>query len=350
MGKLILFLFCFMCSVNCLHSQLTANAGNNQNVCPNNNTMIGGSPSASGGTPPYTYNWQPADFLNNSSASNPLSSNINGSIEYTLTVTDNAGNSASSTVSLFLNLINTYNAGRDTGYCFGQQTDVKIGATNNNNANHVFSWQPTLGLDDPTATNPLASPTVTTVYQLTVSDGFCPSHITQVTVTPYSPPTTDAGIDTTINEGSVYTLHGTGGTKYWWIPDYNIKYRVTANPDVWPITSTTYTLYLEDAHGCSNADTVRVNVINGNILFFYNAFTPNGDGDNDVFYIGNIEKYPDNNLKIYNRYGKTIYSATSYLNDWDGKYLGDDVPTGVYFYILNDGIDKQYKGTVTILR
>ena len=98
------------------------------------------------------------------------------------------------------------------------------------------------------------------------------------------------------------------------------------------------------------SDTVRVTVINGDVLFFYSAFTPNNDGDNDFFYIGNLEKYPDNDLKIYNRYGKQVYSATNYDNLWNGKYLGNDLPTGTYFYILNDGKGAQYKGSVTILR
>jgi gliding motility-associated-like protein len=86
------------------------------------------------------------------------------------------------------------------------------------------------------------------------------------------------------------------------------------------------------------------------IVFAPNAFTPDDDGDNDFFYIGNLEKYPDNNLKIYNRYGKQIYSATNYDNLWNGTYLGNLVPTGTYFYIFNDGKGEQYKGSVTILR
>ena len=45
-----------------------------------------------------------------------------------------------------------------------------------------------------------------------------------------------------------------------------------------------------------------------------------------------------------------VYSATNYDNLWNGKYLGNDLPTGTYFYILNDGKGEQYKGSVTILR
>ena len=88
----------------------------------------------------------------------------------------------------------------------------------------------------------------------------------------------------------------------------------------------------------------------GSGVYFYSAFTPNKDGDNDLFYIANAEKYPDNSLKIYNRYGKLIYSEGGYANTWDGSYFGNEAPTGTYFYTFFDGIEKTYKGTITIIR
>ena len=86
-------------------------------------------------------------------------------------------------------------------------------------------------------------------------------------------------------------------------------------------------------------------------LVFYSAFTPNSDGVNDYFYIGNIQKYPDNILKIYNRYGQVIFTSANYNNDWNGEYQGNKVPTGTYFYILYTNTGKgNYSGSVTILR
>lgn len=331
-------------------AQLTANAGNDKTLCVNGNTILGGSPAASGGTPPYVYKWTPSTFLNSTSIANPTASGVNAETVYLLVVMDKDSNFVSDQVLIRVDQIHTFNAGIDTGFCFGQQPGIKIGASNNNNTQHTFSWFPTAGLDDPSATNPIATPTVPTTYVLTVSDGICPNNVSQVTITPFMPPPVDAGLDTIIDEGNTITLTGSGGLIYWWQPDYNIRYSHTPNPDVWPTTTTTYTLYVEDQHKCTARDTVRVNVVNGDLLFFYSAFTPNGDGDNDVFYIGNVEKYPDNNLKIYNRYGKMIYSATNYANDWNGTYLGNEIPTGTYFYIFNDGKEKKYNGTVTIMR
>lgn len=347
---IILLFFCFCSKID--SQVLTVNAGANKIVCYNTNILLGGSPSASGGATPYTYEWQPSLYLSSNTISNPMANGVTQGIWYKLVVTDRNGVKDSSYLHLDVDLIYSYTAGIDTGFCVGQQNGIKIGASNNASASnsYTFAWTPTVGLVNANSTNPIATPSVPTQYQLNVSDGVCPNRITSVLVTPFIPPYADASSDTTIDEGKTITLNGTGGNKFWWQPDYNIKYGNTINPDVWPITTTTYTLYTEDSHKCSSSDTVRVTVNSGNILFFYSAFTPNRDGDNDVFYIGNVEKFPDNNLKIYNRYGKLIYSATSYVNDWDGTYLGNTVPTGVYFYIFDDGIDKKYKGSVTILR
>ena len=349
--NIILYIIFIISFCNQGFSQLIANAGPNLIGCLNGTLVIGGSPSANGGTPPYKYSWSPSTFLSSTSVANPTVTNITSDITYTLTVTDFDTTIVSSTMFINLDKIFMFSAGVDTGYCFGQEVNVQIGATNNNNAFHNFSWSPINGLNNPNDPRPFASPSVTTVYTLTVSDGLCPDKISQVTVYTFSPPYIDASPDTTIDEGQTITLNGSSsGTVFWWQPNYNIKYQNTMNPDVWPITSITYTFSVNDQHGCYNSDVVTVTVRPGNQLFFYNTFTPNGDGDNDVFYIGNLEKYPDNNLKIYNRYGKQVYSATNYDNTWNGTYLGNLLPTGTYFYIFNDGVSKQYKGSVTIIR
>lgn len=332
-------------------AQLVANAGNDQTQCPNIPVVIGGSPAASGGSPPYSYSWQPSSGLNSSSIANP-SANVTGWVHYVLTVTDKTGATATDDMWMNVDDMINYDAGTDTGYCFGQQNGPTIGNPNNSNASHTFSWLPVTGLDDPTSPHPVATPSTTTIYtvQISKNGGGCPSKFSTIRVTPWIPPYVDAGPDTTIDEGQTITLSGSASTIIWWTPGYNIKYANTETPDVWPTTTTVYHISSEDSHHCYGADTVVVTVRPGDKLFFYSAFTPNNDGDNDVFYIGNVEKFPDNVLKIYNRYGKVVFTANNYANTWDGSYLSSPVPTGTYFYTFDDGKGQQYKGTVTIMR
>jgi len=72
------------------------------------------------------------------------------------------------------------------------------------------------------------------------------------------------------------------------------------------------------------------------------AFSPNGDGTNDVFEIPNIENYENNNVQIFNRWGMKIYEAAPYLNGWDGTSthsatIGDNLPVSTYYYVLDLG-------------
>ncbi len=348
--KFLHILLLLFISTTIFSQKLTVDAGPNRDICPNKTYTLGGTPTAFGGKAPYTYQWSPSNFLNSTTIANPKVTGLNTDIWYSVIVT--SADTLTDTAYVFYkyDLINTFNAGMDTGYCFNQQAGVSIGAINNSNANHTFAWLPVEGLNDPTAANPIATPSITTIYTLTVSDTKCLDHSTTVTVNAYLPPLVSAPADTTLEEGQTISLIGAGATLFRWEPDYHIKYRFTDKPDVWPIVTTTYVMYTQDQHGCVASDDVVVNVVNGNTLYFYNTFTPNGDGDNDVFYIANLEKYPDNTLKIFNRYGKLIFNAVGYDNTFNGKYLGNEIPTGTYFYVLDDGIDKKYKGTVTLIR
>lgn len=331
---------------------LSADAGSGFIICPGSSGIIGGSASASGGVPPYIYSWQPTTGLSAANISNPLVT-ITSNTQYTLTVTDANDDSAQDTITVFVDGIMKYDTGNDASFCLGNTSSVTIGNPINASAGgHTFSWLPTTGLSNPSAPNPSALPNTTTIYTLTVSNGFCTA-ITGTVKVSVSILTVNLSFrDTTINEGNTITLLASGADSYYWEPQtYFIKYQNTANPDVNPPVTKTYTLIATYADGCLGIDTVRVNVIPNTDLIFYSAFTPNGDGDNDYFYIGNIFKYPDNVLKIYNRYGQVVFTSAGYKNDWDGSFQGAKLPTGTYFYILDTRTDKgKYKGSVSILR
>ena len=84
-----------------------------------------------------------------------------------------------------------------------------------------------------------------------------------------------------------------------------------------------------------------------------NAITPNEDGKNDALVIDNIEKYPKNELIIFNRWGDILYKAKPYANDWNGtNQQGQPLPEGTYYYLLRLDINnaKILRGDMTILR
>jgi gliding motility-associated-like protein len=82
------------------------------------------------------------------------------------------------------------------------------------------------------------------------------------------------------------------------------------------------------------------------------GFSPNNDNVNDYFYIDCIPQYPNSRLTVYNRWGNSVHNTAPYQNNWDGKYNGQDLPDGTYFYILqfNDGITPNKLGYLIIHR
>ena len=88
--------------------------------------------------------------------------------------------------------------------------------------------------------------------------------------------------------------------------------------------------YVETENICGKySDTIRIDYEYCGEIYIPNIITPNGDGINDVFYIKGLEKQIWN-LKIYSRWGNTVFSSLDYQNDWEAKGLNE----GVYFYLL----------------
>lgn len=77
-----------------------------------------------------------------------------------------------------------------------------------------------------------------------------------------------------------------------------------------------------------------------------NAWTPNNDGVNDLFYVENLELYPQNQLIVYNRYGVVVYQTTDYRNNWTGA----DLPSGTYYYHFTTRRGPALKGWIEVLK
>jgi gliding motility-associated-like protein len=111
-----------------------------------------------------------------------------------------------------------------------------------------------------------------------------------------------------------------------------------------------YTVTVTDGNYCEARFPIEVMPgTNYDELDLNNVFSPNGDGINDVWVIGNLELYPDNELIVLNRWGNEVYTQKSYLNNWDGSDLLD----GTYFFVLNVtmcGDRQSFNGYITVLR
>lgn len=111
-----------------------------------------------------------------------------------------------------------------------------------------------------------------------------------------------------------------------------------------------YKLTVTDVNGCTAKVIYKV-VSWCKEIIVANAFTPNGDGINDLWYVAGLENDPSAMITIYNRYGVLVFQTKGLNPVWDGSYKGTDVPVGVYYYqIKSSKSDKPLKGSVTLIR
>ena len=197
------------------------------------------------------------------------------------------------------------------------------------------------------------------MYILTASDTVgCPKPVSDtVLVTVVPPINAYAGKDTTILPNQSVQLNASGGTNYLWSPATGLSATDIPNPVVSlgnGIDSVNYTVTVSTS-GCSATDQVYVRVYkNGPNILVPSAFTPNGDGKNDVarpIVIG-ISKLTY--FTIFNRLGEPVFSTTEIGKGWDGIYKNIPQPSGTYVY-ETQGVDYLgqvvfRKGTIVLIR
>ncbi len=344
----VLSLCVLLFSFQYTNAQLIVNPGAPQTTCAGDSVTLGGSPTAQGGTPAYTYTWTPTAGMPHPNDPNPTVQ-VNATTMFYVIVNDNAGNRSHDSVLITVSNVQAATAGNDTAIC-PQTSGARLGSSGNM-ASFNYVWTPiNSNLSCYNCAHPQATPTITTTYTLTASNGTC-SNTTQVIVTVLASPTITVTSPVTVKEGSEVTINASGAVKYFWMPDsVTIFNPNTPNPEVFPNVTTTYTVTGIGADGCPGFNFVVVKVTPDKDLTFYNTFTPNGDGINDYWFIGNLDLYPNNTLTIFNRYGQQVFFAAPYYNEWDGTVSGSKLPDATYYYLLDTGTGTQYKGAVTIIR
>ena len=109
-----------------------------------------------------------------------------------------------------------------------------------------------------------------------------------------------------------------------------------------------------DENGCKAIDTITLTVGRADI-YIPNAFSPNNDGNNDVFKIyGNLDAIVMTQFVVFDRWGEEVFATNDAQSGWNGTYKGEPAPVGVYVYMITlnlaDGSIKNYKGSVTLLK
>ncbi|HEX8503928.1 MAG TPA: gliding motility-associated C-terminal domain-containing protein, partial [Hymenobacter sp.] len=146
--------------------------------------------------------------------------------------------------------------------------------------------------------------------------------------------------------GLSYTIEGPATPYQWTLSGGTIvsgQGSSTVRVDIFP--GSVATLQATNAALAPCSTTLRINQDN-TCLYFYNVMTPNGDRQNDVFKIENVEQHPNTALTIYNRWGRQVYRSADYRNTFGGA----EAAAGVYYYLCQLADGTTYKGWFEVLR
>ena len=189
-----------------------------------------------------------------------------------------------------------------------------------------------------------------TVYGI---DG-CATDINLIDITASGAPVVDVlATPDSIFENQSSVLSVTEGFNYNWEPE---NAQNDASITVTPPITTNYEVVVSNEFGCEETYTITVYVFERELdLKVPDAFSPNGDGINDVFQIVNKDYFEDIVMKVYNRWGELIHVGEGFNHGWDGTYKGQaqDIDTYVYYIEATStfsGNRAKVSGTVTIIR
>lgn len=247
------------------------------------------------------------------------------------------------------------------------EQDAQLSVTDNAGQPLTYIWSPIEFLTGGMTSNPIADPPVTTEFCVTVTNtlvGCIDSSLcTTVTVSVFNPTPVVVTSDPNpviLTQPAQLTVNQPSNYGYQWEvipPTSDVTPPPINNPVVHPTTNPTiYQVTVTNEDGCTQVASISVNVddplCNEKDIFVPNAFTPNGDGHNDVHFVES-NYITSMSLHIYNRWGEEVFVSNSQSNGWNGTFKGKQLPPDVYGYYIDVGCpnNKTYfeKGNITLL-
>ncbi len=224
-----------------------------------------------------------------------------------------------------------------------------------------YAWHPGMLLDDSLAAHPELYDIQQTLHftaDVIGADSVCMRHfdvnvhVSDVSISAQAEPDT-------IFKGQTAELSvwGVVGGSLLWSPDKSLSGSQEVNPTASPEETTLYQVIYTNTDGCADTASVRVVVLNPECnlpnLFVPSAFTPNGDGLNDVFKVYGYT-IASGRMMVYDRWGERVFTTRDLSTGWDGTFRGQPLPPDVYGYYVEvtcfNGETFISKGNVTLLR
>jgi gliding motility-associated-like protein len=340
----------------------TFNISGDDTICPGTTDQLGVVNTGLDPIPSTAnYLWAPITGLSSAQIANPVASPIS-TITYALTINDNSC-SSSRFFTVNIDNRNTLAAAIDTTYCLGNSANLYASATGPApSGGFNYTWTPATNVANPNANPTLANPIVTTTYTVsTITYGGCILKDDMILNVgqPYTldlldslTPCFNRPISIQISNLRNDIIH------FYWTMDGNngsisctdcASATVANNAPSWVYVNTSNTL------GCIVNDSIWISPIICPEIIVPSAFSPNGDGKNDYFFMLDRHFVTLTYFEVYNRWGEKVYSTTDInAKGWDGTHRGQLQDVGSYIYKIQAvdkaGEIKSKSGNVTIIR
>lgn len=299
------------------------------------------------------YAWTPASQLTDASTQNPTAiTNANTTYKVIATI---GSCSADAAINVTAVPYPFADAGNDTILCY--QALAQLHGVINGSS---FLWSPQNRLLNANTLNPTMAASQTTIYMLSVFDTKgCPKPgIDTVVVTVLPPINAFAGRDTAVVINQSLQLNASGGKLYTWSPPTGLSATNIANPVAVynkEDENVRYKVFVYNEAGCVDSAFVNVKVFKTlPSVFVPTAFTPNGDGRNDILKPVAVGMQRLDFFGVYNRWGQLVFSTTINGKGWDGTLSGTPQISGTYVWMVKavdfSGAHYFEKGTVTLIR
>ena len=327
-------------------SQVSLQLANDSTICRTDSILLKINSDA------LYYNWTPVGTLNNAAVKNPVARPIAPSTTYKVTASISSKCFKSGNIIIKTVPYPLADAGQDTSVCFGNS--AMLLATGGS----IYSWAPTIFLNNSFISNPVSlNPTVSIKYIVTVRDTLgCPKPVLDTVLVTVVKINADAGPrDTSVILGQPLQLLATGSVNFLWTPARWLSNPGIFKPIALPQDNIEYTVRVSDAQGCFALDSINVKVYKVEPgLYVPTAFSPGGDGINDIFRPIALGIKSLENFRVYNRWGQLVYATTRIGQGWDGKFggIGQQSGTFVWFANATDYLGRKItrKGTVILIR
>ncbi len=304
------------------------------------------------------FNWLPLQGLSCYNCTNPIASPI-ATTPYLAQTTNSFGCVATDTVVVTIIQPLKLNVSPTDSICIGTATTLLAsGATQ-------YTWSPATALSSTSVSNPTASPSVTTRYRVVGYDGFnCFTDTGYVLVAVGQYPIVNLGPDVTLAAGTQHPFGSSiqnGPVSRWlWAPANDLSCSTCPLPILNVKKDASYTVTVFNSYGCADTDSINVKVFcESSQVFIPNAFTPDGDGINDVLMVRGKGIVMVKTFRIFNRWGEVVFEkanfpANNVTHGWNGLIKGVAGGPDVFVYtaevLCENGAAFTYKGNVSIIK